>query len=583
METESTQIFKQFEQGKDYINSLNMITKSDDAFRFYEGDHWRGLKSGDEKMPIIEIIRPVVDYKVAIVTQNMLQIFYSSMNFENPLIRMQTQQICEKLNEHIARVWENNSMDNVNAQLVREACIAGEKYMYLYFKKSGKVENGQEINGEIAFELVDNVNVMFADEQERDIQKQPYVLLISRKLVRDVKNEAKQNGIPKSEIDFIISDEATDLQSGDSAKKEVKNDDKKCLCIVKLFKEDGKVYVEKSTKSVVYQKKTLLGLTNYPIAKFVWSDKKGSCRGEGDVYRYIPNQIWVNKLEAYRLLSAKLFAFPKLIHSDRIANKNAITDVGVALEVKDDGINAVMQSVGYLNPAPMSNDAKAVLDELMAYTKQAAGASDVALGNTKADNYRAILAVQEANKAPLSSQVERYKKYIEDLARIYYDFWVTYYPNGLPVITQKEVSDELGNLVMTEVQEVISQEELRDLSVQIKVDITSATPYNRLAEQQKADNLLQGGFLVPEETPQLKNYVDILPEDEEIKPKLEMVIEKNGMVMQTQQQMQMIMQENEQLKQILMQVQDMQAIQETKQENMQDAAQNTAGLSTKES
>ncbi|MEG1394088.1 MAG: hypothetical protein RSC60_07430 [Christensenellaceae bacterium] len=118
METESTQIFKQFEQGKDYINSLNMITKSDDAFRFYEGDHWRGLKSGDEKMPIIEIIRPVVDYKVAIVTQNMLQIFYSSMNFENPLVRMQTQQICEKLNEHIARVWENNSMDNVNAQLV---------------------------------------------------------------------------------------------------------------------------------------------------------------------------------------------------------------------------------------------------------------------------------------------------------------------------------------------------------------------------------------------------------------------------------------------------------------------------------
>ncbi|MEG1157889.1 MAG: hypothetical protein RSD64_00855, partial [Christensenellaceae bacterium] len=230
-----------------------------------------------------------------------------------------------------------------------EACIAGEKYMYLYFKKSGKVENGQEINGEIAFELVDNVNVMFADEQERDIQKQPYVLLISRKLVRDVKNEAKQNCIPKSEIDFIISDEATDLQSGDSAKKEVKNDDKKCLCIVKLFKEDGKVYVEKSTKSVVYQKKTLLGLTNYPIAKFVWSDKKGSCRGEGDVYRYIPNQIWVNKLEAYRLLSAKLFAFPKLIHSDRIANKNAITDVGVALEVKDDGINAVTQRLFWTN------------------------------------------------------------------------------------------------------------------------------------------------------------------------------------------------------------------------------------------
>ena len=52
----------------------------------------------------------------------------------------------------------------------------------------------------------------------------------------------------------------------------------------------------RSTKTVVYQPETRIeGMTLYPIAGYSWKPKKGSARGEGDVWDKIPNQISINK------------------------------------------------------------------------------------------------------------------------------------------------------------------------------------------------------------------------------------------------------------------------------------------------
>jgi hypothetical protein len=165
-----------------------------------------------------------------------------------------------------------------------------------------------------------------------------------------------------------------------------------------------------------------------------------------------------------------------------------------------------MQSIGYINPAPMSGDAKMVLDELMTYTKDAAGASDIATGRERSDNYSALLAVQEAAAAPLNRQTERLKKFYEDMARILFDMWCNYYPNGLTV------EDDDKEVV------VIPQTALKDLKVQVRVDVTPVSPLNRLTEQQKADNLLMNQIVSFEE------YVDLLPNDEPMKPKLEKIM-----------------------------------------------------------
>jgi hypothetical protein len=528
-----TDVWKEYERGKSYIDKLNLVKKAEESFRFYEGDHWKGLKTGGENMPIVEILRPVVDYKVAVVTQHLMQIWFSAGAEQEG--QREAAEICDLLNTHIARVWEHRGMDNFNTDVVREACICGEKYVYAYFEPSGKIENGRDVPGEIAFESVDGVNVMFGDEQERDLQKQPYILLVFRRRVEDVIEEAKKNKISAAEIRKIVADDDKELQTGAFAKEEIESKKGKCLCILKLYKKDGKVYMRKCTRTAEYVKETELPFASYPLAKLVWTGKKGTCRGEGEVYKYIPNQIWVNKLEAYRLISAKLFAFPKMVYSSRIVNKDDVSAVGVALEVDEDGVRAAMDAVAYLNPAPMSGDAAAVLSELMTYTKEAAGASDVALGNTKPDNYRAILAVQQANAAPLSSQVEAYKAYLEQVARIFYDFWCGYYQDGITVETEREnIQDGVQNG-----KEHISQEELKNMKVRIRVDITPATPFDKLVEQQKADNLLTAKLVT------LDEYAELLPADEPMKQKLVDIVEKR--MAGLQQQMQALQEENNQM------------------------------------
>lgn len=504
-----TDIWKLYEEGRDFQTKLNLVGESTQNYRFYEGDHWHGLDSNGEEMPVVEIIKPVVDYKTTILTQNHLQAIYSSQNYDATFEERQVlEDVCDKLSNHFNRFWENNSLDCSMYDIVKDAIITGDSYAYLYFNPSGKVRNGRDVDGEIVIEQVDNTSIMFADENERDIQKQRHILILYRRQVKDVREEAKRNGISQDRIDSIVSDDDKDQVSG---RTDEVNNKAKCLCIMKLWKETNEagektVHCMKSTKNVVYQEDTDLTISSYPVVSYVWEPRKGLCRGVSDVHKYIPNQIWVNKIEAYRLIAAKMNAFPKMVYSAEIVNPEDINSIGAALQVQEGSVVSAMQSIGYINPAPMSGDAKMVLDELMTYTKDAAGASDIATGRERSDNYSALLAVQEAAAAPLNRQTERLKKFYEDMARILFDMWCNYYPNGLTI------EDDDKEVV------VIPQAALKDLKVQVRVDVTPVSPLNRLTEQQKADNLLMNQIVSFEE------YVDLLPNDEPMKPKLEKIM-----------------------------------------------------------
>lgn len=542
-----TQIWKEYEAGKQYVDKLGLLAKSNKAYRFYEGDHWAGLKSGDEQMPIIDIIKPVVDYKVSIVTQNLMQIYYSPMNYDSFESQVAMKKVCDLLNHHIATVWENESMDAVNTELVRDACIAGEKYLFMYFDPSDEIENGRLKDGKIIIETIDGPNIYFGNEQERKIQRQPYILITFRRLVKDIKEEAKVNGIPEDKIKTIVSDDDTDTSVGRYTSDEVENDEKKVFCVMKLYrKEDGLVYVQKSTKTTIYQEETCLNLKSYPVAGLVWNRIKGTCRGEGEVYKQIPNQIWVNKLEAYRLLSTKYFAFPKAVYSSRINNKADVDTVGAAIEVDDTDVSTALNSFAYIQPSAMSGDAAQVMNELITQTKEASGASDYALGQSDARSYSALMAIQDAASRPLSSQSELYKRYIEDVARIFYDFWCTYYPNGIQVVEEQQVQTPEG-VQNIEMPTVIDTAQLEQLKVKIKVDITANGQYDKITEQQKRDNLLTAGFITFEE------YVELLPEDENMKTSLMNVVRERQQMQMMQQQMAMLQQQNDQMQGALQQ------------------------------
>lgn len=159
------------------------------------------------------------------------------------------------------------------------------------------------------------------------------------------------------------------------------------------------------------------------------------------------------------------------------------------------------------------------------------------LGNTdptKASG-KAILAVQQASQQPLNEQLDTYKTFLENLARIFFDMWKAYKVNGLKVLIDSK--DESGN--EQKVPFIISQDILKSLKVNIKVDITPRSSYDRYAQEQSLENLMEAEKITFEE------YVEALEEDSVMpKAKLEKILKKREEKMQEIQQMEM--QANEQ-------------------------------------
>ena len=545
-----TDIWKLYEKGKDFQNKMDLVWETTQNYRFYEGDHWNGLDSGGEKMPIVEIIKPIIDYKTTILTTNQLEALYIPQNYTAPPLEQDImREVCKQLSHEFQRYWEQNDMDTTLYDLVMDAQITGDAYVYLYFEPSDEKKNGVAKQGRICSELVPNTSIMFGDENERDIQKQPYILIVSRRGVDAVKQRAKAYGCSKQVIEQIVPDELKDQMTGDTSEVDK---DSKCLCILKMWKEDGKLHCAESTKTVVYRQDDVIPTKLYPIAPFVWERRQGQCRGVSEVHKYIANQIWVNRIEAYRLISAKIAAFPRIVFSSNLINKEDIATVGAALEVEDNDIAKAMESVGYINPAPKSQDAKLVLEEVMTYTKDAAGAADVATGREKFDNYSALLAIQQSAQAPLSRQTQRLKSTIEAIARIVFEYWCAYFPNGLEIKTKIPLDNPLMGLATPlqtpqgtvgeelDVMIRVSEKDLRKLDVNIRVDITPTTPINKLTEQQKADNLLVGQQITFDE------YVEILNDEEPIKPKLQRIVEERKKTQDQMAQMQSVIDQQSQ-------------------------------------
>ncbi len=491
----ATAIWQDYQRGIDHLAKNNLFGRCDESFRFFNGDQWHGLKTGGERPPAYNIIRPIVEYKQAIVAQNGMSMHYSTMNFGEKY--QESMRVCEKLNNHAFKTWERLKLDKVSWELISDACIAGDSFVYFY-QDEDKIE----------LDPIDTTNIFLADEQEQDIQRQRYILIAQRLFTENVKEQARVNGIAEDELSAIMPDDETAYQMGDKAKQEVANADEdggKCISILKLWKEDGTVHISRSVKNLVYQPDTAIdGMTLYPIAQYTWNREKGSARGVGEVYDKIPNQIEINKALARLLAGVKQYAFPHIVYDSSILSKDNVEKlsiVGSNIGVNTNKMQRVSDTIQYMQPAQINPLAREIVYQMVSQTRELAGAGDAVTGqiNPEQASGAAIIAVRDVAALPLNGQVSAFRQFVEDIARIWYDMWTAYHPNGMKVVSEEEGQDP--------VQETITAEELKNLSVEVRVDVSPDNPFSKFAQEQTLQNLFAQGALTFEE------YVKSLDDD----------------------------------------------------------------------
>ena len=500
-----TPIWQLYEKGRNYHRKIGIYTDTDRNYRMYNGNQWEGAKLGDVEPVQKNFIKPIVKYKVSVIHDNLYAINFSSQNFSNREFAKVSEKYCDMLNRYAHRVWEQDKMDFKGRRITKDAAINDEGIIYVDFDQ----EELKPIN-----EIVKKNDIYYGNENDDDIQNQPYILIRKRMPASNAIEFALANGMSKENTDYIIGDNDTFEESGEAAKEELDN---MVTLVYKLYKKDGTVHYSISTRWIDIVEDVDIGIKLYPIAHFNWEEKEGSARGEGEVRYLIPNQIEVNRTEVRRVLTVKYQAYPqKVVDISKISNPQALNKVGGTINTNGQPVDDVHKIVGTIPPAQMSPDVKQLQEDLIQVTRDLAGAGDTATGqvNPESASGRAILAVQQASQAPMTEQRESYKNFVEDIARIWLEYLMVYSVDGIDL--EEEVTDEAGNEFVQMVR--VPQSVLQELQATVNIDITPKGVYDKFAQEQTMENLLTNGLLSVERLSELKAYAKML-DDDSVAPK----------------------------------------------------------------
>ena len=518
-EKQTTRTWYLYEVGKNYNRMQNLYEEGTDNYNYYHGRQWEGLiRPNSSTEPVtLNIVKPIVKYKINVVNQNSYQLVFNPNTYDTPEQLKALKDITKGLTSFVNRMWEKSQSGKIVKSIVKNACINSEGIIHFY--------NDDDM---ILSEEIDKNNIYYGNENESNIQKQPYILIAYRKTVEEVKELAKKNkekglnNITKEDLENITSDMDYFEQPGED--KRFTEVSPMCLVIRKYEKIKGKIWVSESTKhcDILNEQNTECDL--FPFAHFVWEEERGYARGVSEVRGLLENQREINKTATRRAIAVKIGAFPKLVvDKDRVANPESLNQVGSTVLLKEMRADDVNKVISYLRPATMSPDAYNLQQDLIQGTRELSGAGDTATGQvdpTQASG-KAILAVQQASQQPLNEQVENYKYFLEDCLKVIYDLIKVYFVEGLTLYSTEDMVDELGQTESIERAFKITQQELEKLDVNMKIDITPQSSYDKYAQEMSLENLLIRNYITLEE------YTEALPEDSSMpKPTLETIIRK---------------------------------------------------------
>lgn len=499
-EIKETETWQLYNKGVNFLRLHSVYSDTDLNYRMYNGDQWEGaILDGIEKAQY-NFIETIVNYKVSTINSNLWAMNFSSENFESKELLNAADKVCKMLNKKAANVWEKDQMDYKVRQVSDDSCINDEGLIYVTYDE----ETQSPVN-----EVINKTNVMYGNENSSDIQSQPYILISQRLPVSQARELAELNGA--SDVRYIVGDNITFEESGDDSKLEL-ND--MCTLVTKMWKENGVVWYSQATKYVDLVSDKETGLKYYPLSHFVWKEKKGWSRGEGEVRNLIPNQLELNKTLARTLLSVKNCAYPqKVANIEKIINPQSINQVGGTIKVKGGAtVDDVRTVFSYVQPTSMSTDVTKVMNDLIGITRELKNSGEIATGgiNPEQASGKAILAVQQASQQPLVKQLEGLKRFIEDLARIWMDMWTVYTPDGMNLeesTRDMETGEQYTQLIP------VPATLLESLKTRVKVDVTPKGAFDRYARELSLENFMKAGMFTPQRVNELRYYAEALPDD----------------------------------------------------------------------
>lgn len=196
-----TKAWQLYEQGKLYNSRLtpNQYNLVETNTEFFAGNQWLNLSrtaaSADLQKPVFNILKRIASLFIASLTSSGV-----TMNFE-PLAYYDGSNQADP--DHDASRFANAEIENILEKLkfdyrVRDAlfdgAVSGDYCAHFYYDPDAVPYGGAfgAYRGEIQMELVDGINVMFGNPNSKDVEKQPYIIIVGRDTIEHLAWEAER-------------------------------------------------------------------------------------------------------------------------------------------------------------------------------------------------------------------------------------------------------------------------------------------------------------------------------------------------------------------------------------------------------
>lgn len=518
IKTDCKSVFSEYKAGTEYKDSIGdngIYEQSKKNERFYIGDQWYGANCGNER-PLVRrnIIKRIGEWKLSSISSAPIAVQYSAegvgnnegmkdreaeleanlMNgarIEGTTEDAEINVIMNVLSKYWNTTAERVKFDDKKEEALRKAYISGTAIAYTYWDE--RIQTGLyadamkqvPIKGDISLEILDVENVVFGDPNNTSVQGQPYIIVSQRIDVEDVKREARRNRISADEIEKIVPDSADNynINSGTRGEEEPTNS-QRITVLTKFYKEwddtgeTYKVIALRVCEAATVRKPWDTGLRLYPFAKMVWSPRYNCAYGDSDITYQIPNQIAINRALSAEIWSIMVSGIPSLIVNGDTINQNITNNPGQIIKVYGSNED-VAGAMHYVSPPSFGAQLINAVNDLSANTLTDSGANDAALGNVNPDNATAIIQAREASLQPMQLYQNRFYSFVEDIARIWCDYWLHYYGDR-----RLKISDNNGTYYIN-----FSPARYENLLITARIDVGSSPIWSVAATISTLNNL----------------------------------------------------------------------------------------------
>jgi len=472
-------IWKEYQTGRQFNDKLELYDIVETNQNFYNGKQWEGVNAPNIEKPIINIIKPSVNYYTSMLVSDDI-----SVNCELPEgMDKDVKDAMEYITTNeIEAVFERTKFRTHTRAFMKDTALNGDAYFHWWYNT--EKDKGGKYIGAIDLEIIDSVNVMFGNPIEPVVENQPFILVVYKKLteeVRDMVNDADKSSIvPDDEYGSVYTD------------NNASSNNQYTTLIIKLYKENDSVWFTKSTKNLIITKPIDLEIAIYPISKMNWVDNKESYHGTSPITEVIQNQIMINKFFMMLNEFVKKMSFPKILFD--------LTKLGAwSNKVEALGVNGNPNEVVAVSSPTASIDQQIIqfIQYLIQMTKETLGVYDGALGNIKPENTSAIVAVQQLASQPLELQRLAYYQVVEDSVRIIVELMRSFYgKREVPI----KSTDEESSTMMFDYADV----KFNDFGLNVEVGASSY--WSEVTQIQTLDNMYRNGII-----PDAITYLEQLP------------------------------------------------------------------------